>query len=411
MLPLYENLKLRTSEELGDFTDVFVLPHRYGDLRQSAVKLQKISNTQYFYADHVTGGVTSVSVSGKKITAWEANILTDTNGVNYTVVNLATVTDRDNAVVTAAGFGKLHPTTGNLLDNPADIIEDLGKINGRIVQYPVFKDSCSLKGIFFAGSAAEVKSLRLYTKEIALSAGAVVVDNDIRFFLEPLSYYEELFDYYNPSFTVSSENQFGKVKLGYNYNEGSSKYDSFIIIKALNSPYTAEQEIYSRWIRSNSFASKLASDYCKRASGIQAEVTSTVAGDISVGSGVILQNSLFPQPFLVTESQKFPTESQIKGNISVNLWESIELVSLTVNVAITSTDSIELSFDRGTLTITIFDTDNKPFVGAFVSLDNSSEKKTNSKGKVQFKTKAGAHVLSISAPGYDSINNLPIQVQ
>lgn len=411
MIPLYDDLALRTSDVLGDFADTFVLEHRYGDLRKSKMRMGKITDTLYFLADHPMLSVDSVQDSGQEIKEWRALTKTDKAGVTSTYVELAGEPSRLDAIMTAGGQGKLSSVTGKLIENPADIITDVVKLNGRALSFPLFREECARRGIKFAGSLDEIKNLRLYIKSILESVGALWVNNNVVLFPQDITYAKAINSYTEPTYKATSEERAGSVKVAYNYNEGSNKYGSFVVVKAVNSPYVKERVEYCKWLRDNTTAIELANRLAGFYAGEVVSVNCEIEGSAHSGDAVSLTGAFFSTPFLITEATPRPESTSIIGKLILSKWEKLVLVNYTAELPITQKEGIELEFEDGTLTITIYDTDNKPFVGAFVSLDKGSPKKTNSRGRVSFKTTAGGHVLDIAAPGFESISNLPITVQ
>jgi hypothetical protein len=411
MTPLYANLALRTSDVLGDFTESFYLKHRYGDLTKSPFRLDKTADREYFIADHPMQLINGVQVSGQSTDAWEYFTRTDPTGITNSYIKLGSDPERIDSIVTATGIGKVNKLTGNLIDNPADIIRDIAAINKKELDFPLFREQCNRRGIKLAGTVSEAKSLILHIKNILESVGALWVHNNVIFFPDTLNYGTVLNSYTNPVYKFELEQRAGSIKLAFNFNDGSNRYGSFVVVRALNSPYQNQREVFCKWLRSNKDAIELATRLTTYYSGEFATVSSEVEGLRHSGDVLVLSSPLFTGSILVTESTPGEASSKIVGKQVISAWPKVTLDSYTAELPITQSEAIELDFTNGILTVTIYDTDNKPFVGAFVSLDDGPAKKTNSKGRVQFKTTAGGHALDISAPGFQAITNLPITVK
>lgn len=408
--PLYEDIRLRTSDVLGDFAEIFVLEHRYGDLSKTNFRLGKISDVIYFAADHPME-ILTVQESGQEVKAWRSFTKSDGAGITSTYVELGQPPAQVNSVVTASGRGKISLLTGDLIENPADIITDIVAINGRVLSFPLFREECQRLGIKFAGSLDEVKSLRLYVKNVIDSIGGLWVNNNVILYPQEITYAEKITSYTEPAYKGSTEQRAGSVRVAFNHNEGSNKYGAFVVVRAVGSPYENQRTEFCKWLRDNRTAIELATRLCKYYAGEHVEVTTEVAGIKHSGDAIYLDNAFFPQQFTITEATPRDSFTGVKGDLLVSEWETVILDNYTAEIPITQQEGIELEFNDGTLTVTIYDNENKPFVGAFVSLDKGSPKKTNNRGRVQFKTTAGGHVLDIAAPGFDSISNLPINVQ
>jgi hypothetical protein len=411
MVPLYENINLRTSDVLGDFSDTFILEHRYGNLKKSKFRLGKISEVLYFVADHPMLSVDTVQQSGQEIKAWRWFTKADKSGITSTYVELAQPPERSDSIITASGQGKLSKKTGLLIENPAEIIEDVVSLNGKSLYFSLFREECERRGIKAAGSLDEIKSLRLYVKNIIESFGGLWVRDNIILYPNDIKYAKKVYSYSEPTFKAKTEDQAGSVKVAFNYNEGSGRYGSFVTFKAVNSAFQNQRVEYCKWLRDNRTAVDLAFRLTEYYAGEHVEVSCEIEGVHSSGEAISLSGAFFEENIFLTEASPKESFTAIKGDMILSKWPLVVLDNYTAELPITQNEGIELEFVNGTLTVTIFDTENKPFVGAFVSLDKGPPKKTNGKGKVQFKTQAGGHVLDIAAPGFDSISNLPITVQ
>ena len=144
MTPLYADLALRTSDALGvSFAESFVIPHRYGDLTRSQFRLGKLTDTLYIAADHPMESITEVFELGQKLTAWTWYNKADSTGRMVCFVELSQPASAINSLISASGRGKLSPRTGALMENPAEIIQDLIGINERNLEFPLFFQECA----------------------------------------------------------------------------------------------------------------------------------------------------------------------------------------------------------------------------------------------------------------------------
>ena len=96
----------------------------------------------------------------------------DAAGNTWTVVEFAAPVP-DEAEVSATGTGKRNPTTGALLENPAEIIEDVLRLAGRAESWDFLRAECAAAGLRLAGSITESKSIRATIDDIATSAAAI----------------------------------------------------------------------------------------------------------------------------------------------------------------------------------------------------------------------------------------------
>lgn len=412
MTALYDKLRLRTSDVLGDFSEVFSLPHCYGDLRKSKIRLGKLSETLYFVADHPMLDITAVDISGTSTKDWRWFTKADKDNVTSTFVELGSPADRIGAIVTASGIGKANPRTGSVMDNPADIIADIATINGKTLDFPLFRESCNKLGVKVANVVDDAdKSLRGHVLTLLDSVGALWVYNNAVFYPSAdIGYVKTVANHSPVTYTASLQKRFKRVRIAFNYNHGNDKYSSFLTVEASGSPYLETKTVYCSWLRDSSLALKLGEQLCSYYSGEFASVTTSLPGSVHSGESVALVKAFFSSPVFIKEASHSGASTAIIGETILSSWPITRLYNYTSELVLTNKDSIEVEFQNGVLTITVYDTESKPFLGAFVSLDKGPARKTNSRGRVSFSTVAGAHILDISAPGFVPITDLPIQV-
>src|SRR5437868_12619774 len=108
---------------LGDFAEDRPLPHRYGDLTAARFPLIRLSPTEFFAADHPME-VTRVFTDAEETQSWAQSLQSNLKGHTWTIVTLGAPAPAT-AIVSACGKGKRNPTTGALLENPAEILQDV----------------------------------------------------------------------------------------------------------------------------------------------------------------------------------------------------------------------------------------------------------------------------------------------
>lgn len=179
-LPLSANLPLRTSAVWGVFGEVETIPHRYGRNRGRALRYDN-TGRRYVWADHACELITEVRVDGQVSRAWTWRNGQDVTGHPVTFIELSQPTTGE---VTAAGFGKIHATSGARIDNPAAIIADiLVQIAGRDEPDLAWLGYEAAKlGITCAGTLDDADtSIQTAISEICESIGAVWASRARRF--------------------------------------------------------------------------------------------------------------------------------------------------------------------------------------------------------------------------------------
>lgn len=166
-------IPLRTTAVWGEFGDIQPLPWAYG--RCSVVPVPYTQDrTQYLVADHAIAGVDSVLVGGSSV-AFSWRNAADSAGHAIALIQLATAPE-SGASVAASLRGALHPRTGVLLENPADIAWDFLNRAGIVTAeatWMTFRRQCANAGLVCAGSFAGVVTIRSAMDDLLSSVGAV----------------------------------------------------------------------------------------------------------------------------------------------------------------------------------------------------------------------------------------------
>src|SRR6185369_13044894 len=154
-----------TTAALGDFSSKLILAQRFGDLRRARFPLAKLDDSNWAAADHAMQ-ITEAFVDDEKTLSFDAQVLGDDAGNTRTVVRLAAPAPPD-AKVSASGIGRLDPVTGELIQNPADIMEFILRLAGRTETFPLLRAECAAEGIVLAGSLDRAQSMRAWLDEVA----------------------------------------------------------------------------------------------------------------------------------------------------------------------------------------------------------------------------------------------------
>jgi len=173
MRPLSMPLPLRTTIAWGEFLNVQPIPWVYGRCAVAPLAFNA-GQTQWCIADHPISGVDTVQIDGAE-TAFTWRNAADRVGHPIALIELATA-PKDNGAVTVDVRGAMNETTGELLENPADIARDVLRRSGIVIpamDWAEFRRACQLAGITAGGSLAEITTLRAALDSLLSSIGAV----------------------------------------------------------------------------------------------------------------------------------------------------------------------------------------------------------------------------------------------
>jgi hypothetical protein len=410
---LSENVPLRSSSVLGDFAEDFPLAHRYGDLTKASFKLGRLTSTKFFAADHPMD-ITEALVNKAKTLAFTAYLESDDEGHTWTVVEFATAVP-DGAEAWARGRGKRNPKTGQLLQNPAEIMEDVLRICGRTETFGQLRAEAAAAGIVLAGSVDTVKSIRATLDDIAFSGGAVWTPFSGRLYptnviLGPVTPVTKMSA---GDLKVSSDLQDTAdiLRLSYDVEEASGKPQHYIELTASPKLYGGiVQEVTLPWLRTPPNAetigrrrlNRLAGD--RRAVSYNSNLTKLRPGDWTK----LTAHPAWPAPgadpsvmVLAIDVTPDTNAVQITGE-AVLSSPVIEVTSHSVAVPPDLGAGIEVDYKNGVAHLRVLDEEDKPIKNASIAVDNGPPKLTDETGRVAFVLPKGEHLIQFAAEGYDS---------
>lgn len=175
MTPLSAPIPLRSSTEWHTFRDAVPIPQRYGNTGGALIQYNE-ERTQFVWAGHACIAVDDVLAGGLSVSGWEFGNTTDSAGQPVAMVEFAQPQDEGVELV-ARGRGKPHPTTGQLMTNPADVVLDvLANLAGRNVaaaDLATFRRECEQMELEVGGSIESADSVQSIVRSIVESVGAI----------------------------------------------------------------------------------------------------------------------------------------------------------------------------------------------------------------------------------------------
>lgn len=410
-LLLSEDLPLRTSRALGDFAVDEPLPHRYGDLTAAPFRLVKLTASQWLAADHPMP-ITSVYVDDEATAGWDYATESDGAGHTWTVVTLAAPAP-SGAVVSACGTGKLHPTTGALLTNPADIMADIVSLAGGSSTWPAFRAECAAAGLRLAGSLDTVASVRVHLDAVAQSAGAIWTPTMAR--LYPTATVAgpvvELDKHVASALevTASIEDTCDVLQLAYDMDAVAGKPQRHIELTASPRRFGGvEQALELAWLREPINAEQVGKRVLARRAGERYDVAfRSSRTDLRPGQWVrLVGHPEWPfaggDPVLMVLAVEVQPKAAAIAVTAEHVRGAATVAVTAHSVALpTTTDAgADVAFANGTVTLTFTDNDGRPLKDARVAFDGSAAKTTDARGRVQFAATTGTHTVAVEATGH-----------
>lgn len=406
MLPLSRPLPLRNSTVWGEYRAAQVIPHVFGLTVLAPIPYDRAG---YFFA-----------VADHPIQAINALRLDDVDSVNFRLVHQPDSTGRIIALletgerippdvsVSVTVAGQLHPTTGALADNPADVIAALYQLLGRTPPSWVadFALACQQAGLRIGGLFADASlTARAQIDQIITSLAAQWSGASGAWMLGTAPT-----DWHNLTDTNSElgaaqaglAGVAGGVRVRYRYDWGTGAPLETAVLRVRNSD-APTVDLDARWLQDSRSALAAGTRWLNRY-GRPAFSADVVSADLlPLGSLLALQSPLLGSVTTQVMGAEFthPGTGEYRHTLS---WPAaaapvVDLAGLTLAVAPVKPE-LTIRYEAGVLTLLVLDDEtNAPIPNAEVTLDNVTTRLTDNNGSVQFDAEPGAHTLLIRVAG------------
>lgn len=412
-LLLSEVLPLRTTRMLGDFADDRVLPHRLGDLRETRFSLVRLSDTEWFAADHAMQ-VTEVQIDDAPIASWAQELRDDGAGRVWTVVVLGAPAP-PNSSVTASGIGKLNERTGRLIENPADQMEYVLRLGGRSETFPMLRAECAAAGLVGAGSLDVLKSIRAWLDNIAYSFGAIWTPEMARLYPTADSRGIRTFNSETAQTLVVNgtlEDACDILRVSYNVDQSNDRAQRYVELSARPYRYGGVgAEVVLPWLRTPRNAESVGRRMLQQMAGTLAVHLTT--NDVTVRPGQWRRIEAHPEwprgdanPVAMVLATDITPDA---ASAEVDLEYVIDPPTIVVTAHSVAVPpgvgaAVDVEIVGGEAIFGIADENGRSLINALVSLDGGAPKKTNAQGQVSFTITPSMppkkHQLAVEAAGY-----------
>ncbi len=407
---LSDPLPLRRSSLYAAYVVERVLPWVYGRVSLAPVPLDG-AGTRYLIADHPIGGVVAVTVGGVATAGWELLQTTDETGHAIALLRLSTGTSEAVAVTV---LGRRHAATGALLEQPADILEDLlTQCGWSLAEADLDALREAWPTVALAGVIDEPMTLRAAIATVIETLGA-------DWSASPLRAWDPA-DGSTPRATLSARALDGveaqsthedlvtrlTVRYGHDWAAGAARAALRLEAPDAVADYGALEAVLDLpWVRTARDALAIGTTHLAR----RARPRWTLSGQVACGSGwrpgdlLDLQHPWLPAgPARVSRVSRTTQADGLTLTRAAGETPRIVLIGRGALVAADTTGPVSLVYRDGIATFTILDEQGNPLVGARVTLDGTETRTTDPNGQVQFTTTRGEHTLLIEAHGYASV--------
>lgn len=406
MLPLSRPLPLRNTTVWGEYRAAQVIPHVFGDTVLEPIPYDRAG---YFFAvaDHPIQAITALRLDDVESSNFRLVHEPDSTG---RVVALLESGERipPDVSLSVSVQGQLHPSTGALADNPADVLAALYRLLGRNLP-PWLADfalTCQQAGLRIGGLFNDsAMTARAQIDQIMISLGAQWSGASGAWLLGAAPPDWRTLTDVNAeigSAQAGLAGVSGGVRVRYRYDWGTSSPLETAVLRVRNSD-APTTDLDARWLADSRSALAVGQRWLNRYGRPEFSADVLSAEQLPLGALVSLTSPLLGsvQAQVMGADYTYPGTGEYQHSLSWPASQApvIDLVGLTLAVAPVKPE-LTIRYEAGVLTLLVLDDEtNAPIPNAEVTLDGITTRYSDSNGSVQFDAEPGAHTLLIRVAG------------
>lgn len=413
-LLLSDALPLRSARTLGDYREDALLAQVYGDLSQARFPTVRLADDRFFVADHPME-VTDTFEDDRVSQGWQRALGTDGAGHTWTEVRLAAKAPAQ-MVITVAGRGKRNPKTDELIENPADVVQDLLALCGRDDDWSALRAEASRLGLKVAGRIGEAKTIRAQVDEIFQSVGVIWTHGMARVYptsqaAVPLLDLDRS-EVEKVDVSAALIDTADILRIAYDRCDATGRMQKHIELEASPQRFGGlVKEVSYPWLRTPANAEAVGRPVLSRLAGERYSVAFESSRS-SIRPGMWVRPVAHPEwpldgddPVIMALGVELEGTAAYVRVIGETLRSSpiVTVTSHSAAVPDTLGARLDIAFAHGIALLTITDADGRPVDDAFVALDGGPPKRTDALGQVSFVATAGEHQLAIQKTGKQSV--------
>lgn len=408
---LSELLPLKKTSALGPYKQDAIIPWAYGDLSNSPTKLVWLTGNTYVAAAWPCQAVVGVQIDRQETAGFNATILQDVRGNSYQAIELSAPAP-DGSVVNATLKGKVSKRTGALMENPAEIIEDIHLQIGSVVNLSDFYNECNNDDLKIAGVIDSEISARAAINEICESIGAIWTRKTARLYPAQVSQEQvntfQQYDFRNVKnlkATASIASAADGLRLEFDHLSASNEFGAYLELLAQPARYIKQVTSSGKWLRGNAAAVKVGARKLERLAGTLLSLTfESDTMFIEPGQWARIDHPLLPVSdyIMILAANKSLSKNQVRitAEMILSKPQSIKVLNSAQRISPTQSAAVDVAIENNLVTFTIKDADGLPISGAETFLDGIGPRISDAQGKVSFDYVKGAHLLGVEAAGY-----------
>lgn len=415
--PLSDNVPLRTSAVWGGWRDVRVLPWVYGACTLAPIQYSDDQRV-YLLADHPIAGVDGVTRDDVPAQDWDWRNGVDSTGRAVAFLELAQPLAEGERLA-ATVRGRMHPTSGALLQTPAEILHDvLANLARAPVQWADLDDyRTETAHITLGGLLADnTATIRAAVDGLMQSAGGAWSAGmpGIATTWPPLP------DAAAPAMPVNkltapnlqaataAQGVYTVLRVLYDYDHAAQRYRRAIQLRAPEAAKNygeLELEWPAPWLRSPRHAEALGQRMLAWLARPRWRVTWQQSyADAATGAWVEVDHPLSPlqgRHRLVSADLDLAAATLACAiEAPVGAVPAIETTRLSTAFEPVIQPGITVEIGKSEIIFTATDEQGRALAGARITLNGGASRIADGAGRVSFPVQRGRHMLLIEATGY-----------
>lgn len=413
-LPMTDLVPLRTTAAWPAFAEPEPLPHVYG---RCEVPLVQYDRTRRFWliADHAIGGADKVTRDRKDEKSFAFHNAVDPSGHPVALLELATPLKIGESLSVSVR-GKIDADSGNLIENPADIMRDVLRLAGREIpasSVSEFRSACA--DLKLAGCLSAGLTIRAQIAEIAESVGMIwstSMPGLARRYPAERATGEPLLSRYLVSAPVqvnaycSLDRVYTEVRVEYGWDWTANRARKTALLEASTAKTYGRRSktISAKWLTSNADVIALGTSFLRANARPRWSYSISLESEpvVAPGQWFYVSDPLLP---VGGEVQAISSEMDcghilqyLKAEVSVGAVPTVALKALGTEFADVKSD-LRITYADGIATLVVADGNGAPVRDAVVKLGDKTGK-TDRTGTVRFKIERGTYPFEIEAAGF-----------
>lgn len=416
--PLSDNLPLRTSAVWGGWRDVRVLPWAWGSVTLAPIQYSDDQRV-YLLADHPIAGVDEVQRDDVPTLAYDWRNGVDSTDRAVAFLELAQpLAEGERLAVTLRG--RMHPSTGTLLQTPAEILYDLlANLAKAPVQWPDLDDYRTETAHLRLGGvlADNTITIRAAVDQLMQSAGGAwaAAMPGIAITWPPAP------DAAAPALRVdplgaqdlqaatAAQGIYTVIRVLYDYDHAATRYRRAIQLRAPDAVREfgeLELEWPAPWLRSPRHAEQLGQRMLAWLARPRWRVTwrQPAAANVATGAWAELAHPLSPlqgrHRLVGADLDLSDASVACAVEAPVGAAPAVETMRLSSAFDPVIQPGVTVDVAGSEIIFTARDEQGRPLAGARITLNGGAQRVADSAGRVSFPVVRGRHVLLIEADGY-----------